>query len=290
MGTKDLLRFINKATFQEAEPPADRSRPLEWRRSFNTISFTAKQLQIEYVYTINEVDYLESMQQVEASDGKPEDALVVTPVVRRRIRVVCTIPQENIRDSILITEEQDKEANVYALRRTKAPIELTLTESEPTEQRAPYASGSYPGLTFHNSLEPGDDNLCMEVSVPTEHLQEIVSALKADPTLALHVVVSIQSFSFEVDDALREWYHPRELFIHGHAAPTALQSLRLAHLKPEAPDEVSFDEDEPYEEVALTNQTPGQLPATDHPYIPVLKSIKTALWVVVVLLTLHLIK
>jgi hypothetical protein len=290
MGTRDLLRFQNKATFQEAEPPEDRSRPLEWRRSFNTISFTAKQLQVEYVYTINEIDYLESMQEAEAGEREPADATVVTPVGRRRLRVVCKVPQESIRDSILVTEEKDKEANIYALRRTKAPIELTLTDSEPTEQRGPYATGAYPGLTFHNSLEPGDDNLCMEVSVPTSHLQEIASALKAESTLALQVAVSIQSFSYEVDDALREWYHPRDLFIHGHSAPTALQSLRLVHLEPEPTDDVPLEQDEPYQEVTPENQTPSQLPAIEPPYGPVLKSIKTALWVVVVLLIFHLIK
>jgi len=290
MGTRDLLRFLNDATFQEAEPPEDRSRPLEWRRSFNTISFTAKQLQVEYAYTINEIDYLGSMQQAEASESKPEEAPAVTPVERRHLKFVCTIPQESVRDSLLVTEVKDKEANIYGLHRTKDPIELTLTDAEPTEQRGPYATGAYPGLTFHNSLEPGDDNLCMEVSVPPTHLQEIASALKADSTLALHVAVAIQSFSFEVDDALREWYHPRDLFIHGHAAPTALLSLRLVHIDAEPEDGVPLEQEEPFEEITPANQALSHLPTSEHPYAAVLKSIKTALWVVVVLLIFHLFK
>ena len=101
----------------------------------------------------------------------------------------------------------------------------------------------------------------------------------------MHVAIGVQSFSYEVDDALREWYHPRDLFIHGSAAQAVLLSVRLQHRDPEPQpvDEAIENEDE---EPVAVSPPPTVLPD----YGVTLRSIKTALWVVAGLLLLQLFK
>lgn len=42
----EKLKKVNDIIFQEAEPPSDRNRPLEWRRSFNIIDLEIDKISI----------------------------------------------------------------------------------------------------------------------------------------------------------------------------------------------------------------------------------------------------
>jgi hypothetical protein len=105
----------------------------------------------------------------------------------------------------------------------------------------------------------------------------------------MHVSIGIQSFSFEVDDALREWYHRRDLFIHGRATQAVLQSLRLLRRDPKsdpAPAPAPEVSEEQNAETLDDNLPPSPVPD----YNAVLKGIKTAMWVIAALLLLQLLK
>ena len=281
MLTNDNLRFIDENTFQEAEPPEDRSRPLEWKRSFNTVGFKVSSPKVEYVYTVNDVDHFADIQRGQAQESNP----IVTASARRRVRVTFELQQDKLRDSILYTKETEKKSGLYQLVRTKEPFQISLTDAAPTEPRGPYAQGAYPGLAFKTDFEPGEDALCIEVGAPSDQLEEIANAINNGQANAMHVAVGVQSFSYEVDDALGEWYHPRDLFIHGSAAQAVLLSVRLIRRDPEPQpiDEIAeSEEDAP----VVVPPPPTVLPD----YRATLRSIKTALWVVAGLLLLQLFK
>lgn len=285
MLTNETLRFLDDNTFQEADPPEVRGKPLEWRRSFNTIDFETGNLEVEYIYSINEIDHFQEIRRSSELGTDATRAPVVTPSARRCLRVKFQVPQEKIRDSIFCTIEKEKGSNLYQLRRTRKAIEVTLTDGFPTEQRGLYATGAYAGLIFQSDFEPGQDSLFIEASVPSDQLEEIVAALKAGTANTLHIGICIQSYSYEVDDALREWYHPRDLFIRGNASQAVLTSIRLLHRKPEEPPTPELEVESDLAQAIIT--TP---PAPAPDYSSLLKGIKAALWSIALLLFARLFK
>jgi hypothetical protein len=286
MLTKEFIRFVDANTFQEAAPPEDRSRPLEWRRSFNTISFDVLDPEVEFAYSINEIDHFTSVDIGSEQDKEPTH--VVTGAPKRRIRVCFDIHQKDLRDSVLQTKEMEKGSGLFQLCHLKDPIHVTLIEADPTESRGgPYADGSYDGLAFQADFKPGEDNLYIEVGVPSNLIEEIADELKTGRVNAMHVSIGIQSFSFEVDDALREWYHRRNLFIHGRATQAVLQSLRLLRRDPKSDPAPALEgSEEQHAETLDDNLPPSPVPD----YNSVLKGIKTAMWVIAALLLLQLLK
>ena len=282
MHTSEHIRFLNEATFQEASPPTDRTKPLEWRRSFNIVNFELKNPTVDSIYSVNEVNFLAGFQKV--SD---DEAPAVTGAEVRRLRINATVPQSDLRDSIFYTKEREKDSGVYELARTKDDFRIILVESPPSVRHGPFSSGAYAGLALHANTEPGEDCIYIEVGVPTQYLEEVVKALKQDKPLELHISVALQSFSFEVDDALREWYHPRELFIHGSAAPAALTTIRTLRTQQAAAGRPEPENDVPKNEALAFTPSPALAPALDlRPFL----GIKTALWAIATLLLLHLFK
>ena len=250
----------------------------------NTITFEATNPVVEYVYAINEVDHFAAIDRTSDSDSKH----VVTAAAKRRVRLTFELPQDNLRDSIFYTEETEKSSGIYQLRRPKGAIQVSFTEVDPTEPRGPYAKGAFPGLAFKTDFEESSDGLCLEVGAPSQQLDEVAAELKSGYANGLHVVISLQSFSYEVDDALREWYHPQDLFIHGSATQAVLLTMRLRRRQPAPEALVEASEDDQTEqsmEVSLPVAPP--LPPD---YSPILKGIKTVLWVVAGLLLLRLLK
>lgn len=282
MQTNEHIRFLNEATFQEATPPTDRTKPLEWRRSFNPINFELKHLDLDSIYTVNDVNFFAGFQRKAEDEAPP-----VTGAAARRLRISAQVSQSELRDSLFYTKEREKGSGVYELARTKDDFRVTLVEAPPSEQRGPFASGAYAGLAFHANSEPNEDCLHFEVGVPTHHLEEIIKALNADDRIELHLSVVLQSFSYEVDDALREWYQPRDLFIHGSAAPAALTTIRTVRSEQAPPESLEPEDEKSPNEAPTSNQVLTPIPPIDlRPFL----GIKTALWVIAVLMLLHLLK
>jgi hypothetical protein len=290
MFSNETLRFINDNTFREAEPPKDRSRPLEWRRSFNTINLEARDPLVEYVYSINEVDHFARITRADGLSAE-QDESIVAGAAKRRLRVTVRVAQEELRDSILCTTEKEKGTGLFELRRTKDDLIVSIKEADPGEQHGPFAKGAYPGLLYKTNFEPGQDGLSIEVGIAQEHLREIVTTINEKHVSTLHISLSLLSFSDEVDDALREWHHARELFVHGGTAPAALLSLRLASAVPTPQPTLDA------EAAAQSNAKPEPAASAlvvQSPFAPdysaLIKGIRNGLWVVVGILLLHLFK
>lgn len=288
MHTNEHLRFIDENTFQEANPPEDRSRPLEWRRSLNKISFESSSASVEYHYTVNEVDYCALF-----DDGPQENPKhVVSAAARRRIRVGFSVSREKIRDNLLITEKVEDEESIYRLRYPKGDVQILLQEAESTEQRGPFATGAYSGVAFLSDHKGTSNRLFIEVGVPGRQIEEIAGLLEKKGSKSLHVDISLQSFSYEVDDALLDWYHARDLFIHGTVTQAALIHVSVLPSTPE--NEVSEeceqveDEEDVVEEQFITGALLPDHKAPD--YTPILKGIRTSLWVLATLMVMILIK
>jgi len=281
MLTNEQLRFRDEATFEEAAP-TDRSRPLEWRRSLNVVTFKATNPTVEYVYSVNEIDHFHELRIEGNSAEAKEQTPPIAPSAQRRQRVCVKVPQGEFRDTIYFTKETEKNSGIFELMRVKDDVRLTLTDLPPSEHRGPFAAGAFAGTVYRADFEPGEEYLGVEVSLSTQHLAEIIAAIGHDELLELHVVIALQSFSYEVDDALREWYHPRDLFIHGGTAPAALVTIRTVHGESIGDTEALVETDE---------STPPVVPSQSLKIdLSALPGIKSALWAIAVLLLLHLLK
>ena len=108
--------------------------------------------------------------------------------------------------------------------------------------------------------------------------------------------IVISSFSYEVDDALRDWYHPRDLLIHGFSTPAALETMVVRRkgsvplLLSKAPSSTADDEINEDDLSSSSTHTNGFLVKDLVIDTSALKSIKLALWALVGILFLNLLK
>jgi hypothetical protein len=239
--------------YQEADVPKDRSRPLEWRRSFNHVAFKLTKVRPNTSFSINDTDW-------DAEDGaikisrwqevKPAPAIIYT------IDAVAEHDAQN--DSIYSFTKTDTD-DVFGVERPPSPMRIRLVGKAPMQGHKKIPDGVFPGHLFRVDYNPnGDDYLCLEAHLPTEHAPELHRALKANPTLQLSVSVHLLSFSYEVDDALREAHHSRALIIESMAlAPLHSVSIRQGDAGPSSPESRNdSDTDEIEEDSPLVDANP----------------------------------
>lgn len=279
MSVHGLLRFVSATVFAEAGIDGEeREKPLEWRRRFNPISFKAQDLAVSYAYTINEVEF-------SISDSEAASEESVTPKVVRKRRVNFKVDQETMRDRLYFAMA-DKESGLYRLEGVGGDIDVSIVEGEPVKEGAGGGeAGSYGGAAFRVDQDRKDERLSIEVTAPSSQFDEIVPLLHNGKVNTLHMTVDLQCFSFEVDDALREWYHPRDLFLHPDFVRASLRSMvwslteeqRAGMAAEAAPEE---------EEAVSAEQVVPVRPAPD--YSTLLRGIRSALWVIAGVLLLGL--
>lgn len=217
INSKDRVKFKSANVFVEANPPADRSRPLEWRRSVNTIEIDATHFVIKEHHIVSKQEY--------STNDLDEHKKVLTPKSGSRTVISSKIALETIRDSLYRTVEEDKEEKIYSFAKSQEFLNLTLTDDEPLEEpHGIFASGMHYG---HAWIEEDNEELTVNVSVGKDVLKNLVSEIKSGRVAEVQLHIAIDSFSYEVDDFLREWYHPRDLVLDGRMVLAAVESLSV---------------------------------------------------------------
>jgi len=209
----EKLRRVSDDVLSEANPPADRTRPLEWRRSFNSVSFRVRALRPVTQYLVTEREWsFETEKQVDHwAELKPTARIVYT--------VEGVVDEEKQRDKIHCLVKTDEEG-LFTAERPRQRMRVVLRSGDPTKGHKKVPDGVFGGSLVRVDFEDGKDYLCLEANVPTAQLLELYAALKANPMLELDLSALVLSFSYEVEDALREWYHPRTLLVsESTAAP-----------------------------------------------------------------------
>jgi hypothetical protein len=293
--SEEKLLLKDSYTLVEAEPPEDRSRPLEWRRSLNYLRFEATSFIVDTTHWVNESDMVSDIFR-ESVEKEREVVPLVKCAVKQKISVSTKISFDAIRDSIYKTSEKNKDEKIYSIsRETRASnIILNLSEGEPkSEDWGVFKSGSYYGSAgFYD-----DDNcdLTIDITASKEALQDLIKIISSNSLDKVIFNIVISSFSYEVDDALRDWYHPRDLLIHGFSTQAALETMvvRRKSSSPLIVSNVSSSTvDDDNEDVLSKNSshTNGFLVKDVIFDTSALKSIKFALWALVGVLFLTLLK
>ncbi len=273
INAKDRVKFKSRKVFVEADPPADRNRPLEWRRSINTIDVNANRLVIKEHHSVTEHDYDFDFGE---ADNELEKVLIKPKIGLRRV-VSSIVPLSDIRDSVYRTIEVDKDEKIYSFLKSDEYLELTLTDDEPLNKDARiFAAGTQNGYAW---IDEDEEHLSVNVSVGKDVLSQLISEIKSGRVAQVQFRIALDSFSFEVDDALREWYHPRDLVIDGRMAHAALESFSIVSKEyAHKPLPMSVPESEGRTDEGNV-QHQSQLPQINHVVdLTYLKSIKTVLW------------
>ena len=258
---------------------------MEWRRSINTIDVDATRFVIKEHHTVSELDYTSNgltrvgLKAADDTSDPDEEKELLKPKTGLRTILSTKIPLEDIHDSLYRTVEEDADEKIYSFSRAKGYLELSINDDAPLEEsRAIFAAGTHYG---HAWIEEDDEKLTIYVSVGKDVLKHLVTEIKSERVAEINFRIAIDSFSYEVDDFLREWYHPRDLVIDGRMAHAALESFSVVSKEYAfqpliMPPVVSDDETEDIEPQAQFYQ-PQINNVIDTTY---LKSIKTALWVI----------
>lgn len=204
----EKLKKISDSVFQEAEPPEDRNRPLEWRRRFNFIHLPLKNLKIVNRCTVHEIKFNID------KENSTNPVELVRPNLTSRVGITATLDEDQVRDSIYFAVENEEEKGIYSIERAKGETEITLISGQPTEGVENIPAGLYWGNAFRLDFEPGQDQLCFELAIPEEQMNSIIKSLREDEKSTVEIGAHLLSFTFEVDDALREPYHPRDIVIN----------------------------------------------------------------------------
>lgn len=208
IGRNEKLRKISDGIFQEAEPPKDRSKPLEWRRSLKFVSLPLKNIKIVNSCTVHDIDFSLDKKTVTNSSQLVRPNVAATPAI------IGILDEDLVRDSIYFAVENKEEEGIYSIERAQGEIKITLRSGEPTEEGENTPAGLYWGNAFRMNFDPGEDDLCFDLSIPEKQLGSLVASLRADENSAVEIGAFLLSFTYEVDDALREHYHPQDIVIN----------------------------------------------------------------------------
>jgi hypothetical protein len=203
-----------------------------------------------------------------------------------------------MRDRFFYAIEEDRENDIYSIQPALGQIIVELRGGDPTEETKDSPAGLYQGSAFRMDFEPGNDDLFMQMTLPRDQSLSLIAALKSDENSSLQVSVNLNAYTFEVDDALREPYHPREFLIKESSSAACFVRVvsvtsKSGQQQPLQEDEDENEDDNMQEDVEpqltpeqILNQNIAQgLNLLSKP----LQGLLVAVWVLVILVALNLV-
>lgn len=288
----EKLRKISKTVFEVFSVPGSREKPfgsqkkpLEWRKNFHPINFVLGNIQIVHRFSVNDVDHIwnfkeegtrseENLAKVKAS---PKTQLVLEgTVIKCRDRIYCSVE-----------DKDNKEKDIYCFEKPVGGIKVFIKEAAEVHKTEHFPEGIYHSSLFRMDVNPGEDYLCLEGYLPSDQMNHIASYIEKYPDAIIATSVSLLSFSFEVDDALREWWMPQTLFIDGRAfAP--ITGIDLSLKKVNSLEEENIIAEEANSEIKI--EPKPQKPDNNLLLVKAIKRASIPLWILALLLALYLLK
>lgn len=284
------LRKKNNRAFQTLEPATPGSKPLEWRLGMHPVHFTVDRIAVTRHHEVNDTGY-ELDEDASSGDGER--------------RVVCSAVQACVQTHLRITgraqtkdqfgttgafrPSQEPKDGIYQVTYPNVPISLTLrTGQEPPAPSTRFPKGAYDGhIFFFKDDETGETSLVLEMFIPVAQAETIAADLERHPDAKLAVLTNVLAFTDEVDDALREWYYPREMFIEDVSQAVVVRAS-VTVMQTAASSEEEQREEEPKEPPIEALPNPAGVNHVD--LTPALLKLRLPLWIIAVALILLLLK
>lgn len=280
----EKLKKVSDDIFQEAEPPEDRSRPLEWRRSFNPIILPLKNLSINTTCNIHDTDF-------EWGEKKsPNPLKLVKPEISQLTSISGYVDEDELKDRIYCTVKDDENDTLCTTERPQGDIRVNLKPGDPSEESERLPQGIYHGRAFRMNYDPGEDDFYFELTMPEHEFESLISSVKSDSNPKLEVCVHLLSFTFEVDDFLSEPHQSRDIVIDDSAhcyISWINSSYKIGRHTYPKPEEDVYDEYDYNDELPPEQQRHLDLVQTLLTYLKPLNSIVTAIWVLIIVVILN---
>jgi hypothetical protein len=206
----EKLRKVSSSIFQELESQKNRSRPLEWQRGFNTIGLPLRNIEIVTSLKTHDKDWDIHREHID------NPTKLIKPDVQAQTTITAFVNEDFMRDRLYCAAlcEHDEQKDIFALERPRGDTKVILTSSALRDKGDLFPNGVYPGTCFHVNYGSDEEHIAFEMSLPDEQMKAVIAELQANTNVNLRLNVHLLSFSYEVDDFLREHYHRRDLFIH----------------------------------------------------------------------------
>lgn len=207
----EKLKKISSSIFQQLEAPKEDSSPLEWRRTFNTVTLPLRDVKIITILGTRDLAWDIN------GDHNEDPSKLIKPDLSTQTVITAFVDEELMRDRLYCAApcEHEEQKDIFVVERPRGDIKVILKSSALRDKGDLFPDGVYPGSCFRMNYEPGEDYISFEMTIPVEQMMAVIDSLRGDQALRLSVDVHLLSFSYEVDDFLREYYHPRDLFIDG---------------------------------------------------------------------------
>lgn len=207
----EKLKKISSSIFQQLEAPKEDSSPLEWRRTFNTVTLPLRDVKIITILGTHDLAWDIN------GDHNEDPSKLIKPDLSTQTVITAFVDEELMRDRLYCAApcEHEEQKDIFVVERPRGDIKVILKSSALRDKGDLFPDGVYPGSCFRMNYEPGEDYISFEMTIPVEQMMAVIDSLRGDQALRLSVDVHLLSFSYEVDDFLREYYHPRDLFIDG---------------------------------------------------------------------------
>lgn len=210
-GSEQKLRRINEKTLAEVELPSDGKRPLEWRRGFNRLHFRVRDLRPCTHYVVHDDDH-----ELDSFERYGHWSWLKSPAVKMLYVVEGAVDESVQRDTLSRVVNAGEELLVVA-KRVPRKVKVFLRGGPPENGNDKIPDGVFHGALFQDTSREGPDDLCLEATIYPEQIIALHEALKANPSLEISLSTRILSYSNELDDALREPFHPRTLLVDDFA-------------------------------------------------------------------------
>jgi hypothetical protein len=215
---------MSDVVFQEADPPVDRSHPAVWRRSFNEFRFGLKDVRIVTTFSVNTL----------RTEGLGEAEIQrIESGVSRRLSIVAEVDADGMRDRIYFAKETREGSGIYTLRMPKGRFTFSLSCAEPWSSDDGRLRSVFSGALGHADA-PNEDETFVEVSAPRETVLDLAAAMSAAPGSPLEASLLAETFSYEEDDARREPWMSRDLFVDRDVCRAFLASIVVVPRSPGA--------------------------------------------------------
>jgi hypothetical protein len=281
----EKLIKVSDSIFQEAEPPEDRNRPLEWQRNFNIINLPLKNLKIITHCSVHDTEF----------DWEEEKSVnpikLVKPKISDTIAITGELDEHKVRDQIYFAVM--KEEGTFSVERSMGTSRITLRAGSPSEGNEKMPAGLYSGSAFRSNFHPSEDDLCFDLYLPKPQVLSLIAAIRADENATTEVGAYLLSFTYEVDDFFREHYHSRDLIINDSAlcfvSWVEVRSKIGSHYIPSESDASESNEADSYneEQVTLEQRSHRELLAVLLSYSKPLNKLVTALWTLIAAVVLY---
>lgn len=282
----ELWKKSGDKAFCEAKPDKEGRRPLEWRRGFNYTEIPISTWSVTRQWKVHD-----TLGAISAIDKTMDELYAeVSTDPSSMLRLELSVDAKAMRDRFCFFEKSDEDRSLFEITRSAGPTRVLIVERDVAGEKAGPLSKAIPSSVFRANYEPGEDCVVIQLGLPAADIQQLIDRLSSRESESLLLRILLDAYTYEVDDALREPYHP-QTFAIDQSSFAFIDSIDLRCTSRALAKEIPAEAHDEYNDAAVDDEPHaaagplmGQIPAVlnvDRVAVA-LEKMATAVWVAVI--------